>query len=158
MLSNDQHGFLSKKSTLTNLLEALNDWTSNIEKKLTTFVLSLDFAKAFDSMSRPKLIYKLEHLGIYGNVLSCIKSFLDDQMQRVKIGHYFSTYQPIISGVSQGSVLGPLLFVIFINDITDVNSNGNTNKLFADDLKSYVSGSDHDCKDIFSSSISELFD
>ena len=158
LISKEQHGFLNKKSTCTNLLEALNDWTSNIENNLFTFVLSLDFAKAFDSMSRPKLLYKLEKLGIHGKVLMCLKSFLDNRRQRVKIGKCFSDYKPIISGVPQGSVLGPLLFVIFINDITDVSSSDNTIKLFADDLKSYVAGRDLKCRDIFISTICKLLD
>jgi hypothetical protein len=138
ILNASQHGFLSKHSTCTNLIEALNDWSLNLDNKAGTLIAYVDFSKAFDSVPTPKLIYCLEDMGIGGNLLSCIKSFLTGRKQRVKIGSCFSKLQPVISGVPQGSVLGPVLFLMYIHSITDSLPDKVRSKIFADDVKSYV--------------------
>ena len=137
LLSREQHGFLSKHSTTTNLLESLNDWTASLDKHLVTKILYMDFEKAFNCVSVPKLLCKLERFGINGNLLLCIKSFLTGRSQCVSIDNYKSSYLPIVSGVPQGSVLGPLLFLLYINDLPNIFCEGIVAKLFADDLKSY---------------------
>jgi len=107
LISQHQHGFRSKHSTCLNLLESLNDWTQNLDSKLDTFVAHVDFARAFDSVSIPKLIHKLKWAGIEGQLLACISSLLSGRTQRVKIGSSFSAFETVGSGVPQGSVLGP---------------------------------------------------
>ena len=97
-------------------------------------------------------------MGISGNVLNGIKSFLNDKLRRVKLGQTFSSFAEINSGVPQESVLGPLLFVLFINDIVCANSQGNTLKLFADDVNSYVTGIGNECKARFYSSVTEILE
>ena len=87
--SNTQHGFVASRSTCTNLLETLNDITCNLDNRLDTFIAYIDFAKAFDSVSVPKLFYKLSSLGIGGKLLCCIRSFLTGRQQRVKVGNAF---------------------------------------------------------------------
>jgi len=136
-LSRAQHGFLARHSTTSNLLECINDWTARLEKGLNTDVIYVDIARAFDSVSVPKLLYKLSSLGIRDPLLSCIKSFLENRLQRVIVGRSVSTYAPVISGVPQGSVLGPILFILYVNDLPEMCENGDTTKLFADDLKRY---------------------
>jgi ribonucleases P/MRP protein subunit RPP40 len=100
-------------------------------------IIYFDFEKAFDSVSVPKLLYKLRHFGIRGRLFSCIESFLTNRSQRVRVGNCLSNSLSVISGVPQGSVLGPFLFLLFINDLPDIIDDGFHAKLFADDLKSY---------------------
>ena len=137
LINKQQHGFLKHHSTCTNLIESLNDWTLSISDHDAIVVGYVDFARAFDFVSHPKLIIKLQSYGINGNLLFWIQAFLSNQTQAVRVGSSLSSSRHVISGIAQGSVLGPLLFNLFINDVTDQFTNV-TAKLFADDVKIYT--------------------
>ena len=101
---------------------------------MVTVIVYLDLIKAFDTVSHRLLISKVQSYGIQGLLLKWLDSFLSDRMQMVKTGFHTSNAVPITSGVIQGSVLGPLLFLLYFNDICDVIKHGKP-FLFADDIK-----------------------
>ena len=106
-------------------------------------VIYTDYSKAFDSVSHSKLLHKLDGLGIGQTVLGWLKDFLSGRQQRVRVGESFSHWVEVKSGVPQGSVLGPALFLAFINDLPENITGGNI-KLFADDAKLYRSTNSED--------------
>ena len=134
-LSNSQHGFHPGHSCQTQLLEAAHQWAENIDHKSSTHVIFLDFSRAFDSVPHQRLLLKLDNIGVRGSLLSWIDSFLKNRQQRVVINNTLSSWKKVTSGVPQGSILGPLLFLVYVNDI----GNGliSTTKLFADDCALY---------------------
>ena len=136
VLVDAQHGFVPGRDCLTQLLLCLEHWTTMIENGSAFDVIYTDFAKAFDSVAHERLLMKLEAIGIKGNVLNWIRSFLTGRTQSVRVDDATSEWRNVISGIPQGSVLGPLLFVVFINDMPD-EVKQNFCKLFADDCKLY---------------------
>ena len=138
LLSSEQYGFLTKRSTTLNLLDALNDWTIAVDNKFSVTIAYIDYAKAFDTVSPTKLCRKLEAFGISGDLLAWITDLLTGRCQQVKVGSAVSETRTLTSGVIQGSCLGPLLFVLYINDVVEVFSNGIKCKLYADDVKLYT--------------------
>jgi len=133
LFSNSQHGFREGRSCLTNLLETLEHWTKIIDEGDCIDIAYLDFRKAFDLVSHKHLLHKMSKYGISGQVLEWVRAFLKDRTQRVVIRGSASEACNVTSGVPQGSVLGPVLFLIFINDLPlEVLS---PLSLFADDSK-----------------------
>ena len=123
----------------TNLLECLNDWTLSFSDKKSISIAYIDFKSAFDCISHSKLLLKLTSYGIKGNLYLWIQAFLNNRSQYVKINSSYSLPCSVSSGVIQGSVIGSLLFNIFINDLTDNFHSNTIVKLFADDIKLYTS-------------------
>ena len=138
LITRHQHGFLARHSTTTNLLECINDWTISIANHKSIIIAYVDFKAAFDCISHHKLLLKLSSYGIRDNLLLWIKSFLTNRSQVVRINSTYSSACSVTSGVIQGSVIGSLLFNLFVNDITDHFNPNTTVKLFADDIKLYT--------------------
>ena len=129
-----QHGFRARSSVETAGLVHLNRITSALDKKLFVDVLYLDFAKAFDTVPHSLLKEKLWIYGIRGLLHAWISDYLSNRSQIVIVNGTYSRPTPITSGVVQGSVLGPLLFSLFINDVDECVSSSSIIK-YADDIK-----------------------
>jgi ribonuclease P/MRP protein subunit RPP40 len=128
------------RSTTTNLLKTLNDWTIALQDKKSVIAAYIDFSKAFDMVSHPKLLSKLKSYGINGNLLAWIQAFLSGRTQQTRVGHHLSPTSQILSGVVQVSVIGPLLFLLFINNLNEqLCEPGCKCKLYADHVKLYAS-------------------
>jgi len=138
LISPHQHGFLAKHSTCTQLLETVNDWSLALRNRHVIDVVYFDFCKAFDSVSHTKLAQKLVAYGFSGKLLAFIVDFLCERSQQVVLPNGSSSSVPVLSGVPQGSVLGPVLFLLYVNDVADLFNSRVTIKLFADDIKIYM--------------------
>ena len=135
LLSPQQYGFCEGRSTVTQLLATINDWMMSLDSRVPVDAVYLDFSKAFDSVPHRRLLHKLHEYGIRGKLLKWIEDFLSDRTQFVSIDNEKSSTIDVTSGVPQGSVLGPTLFIYYINDLPDMTDC--KVKIFADDSKIY---------------------
>jgi len=134
------HGFVSGRLCLTNLLESFENWSELLDEGHGIDVIYLDYRKAFDTVPHKRLLTKVQQGGIGGRVLNRIKAFLSDREMSVVVNKHFFAWAPVVSGVPQASVLGPLLFLMYVNDVPDwIVQNM---RMFVDDKKlwSKISG------------------
>ncbi len=141
ILSQNQFGFREKYSTNMALLDIIDNITQTLDSKAYSLGIFLDLSKAFDTIDHTILLSKLENYGVRGLALNWFKSYLSNRQQSVEINTNISLMQPITCGVPQGSILGPLLFIIYINDITKVSTQMKS-ILFADDTNLLLNDSD----------------
>ena len=140
LISRQQHGFTKGRSCVTQLLDVTDAWTEILDEGGSIDIIYMDFMKAFDSVPHQRLLAKLSAHGIQGKVLEWIQAFLSERGQRVVVNGTSSQPAPVTSGIPQGSVVGPMLFVMYINDLPDVCTSNV--KLFADDTKLFTRSDD----------------
>lgn len=131
-----QHGFQKGKSCVTQLLEVFHEIGCALDRGFESDIIYLDFAKAFDSVCPAKLVSKLKAFGIGDPLLKWFQSYLTERKQRVVVNGTYSAWTDVGSGVPQGSLLGPILFLLFVNDMPRVVENASL-AMFADDSKCY---------------------
>ena len=134
LLSNNQHAFRRGRSCLSQLLQHIEYVLEILEKKCNIDVIYLDFSKAFDKVDHKILMKKVKQFGIEGKIYTWLENFLTNRYQQVIVDGILSSKERVISGVPQGTVLGPLLFLIYINDLEPELKNSIL-RIFADDSK-----------------------
>ena len=133
LFHNTQHGFLQGRSTVTQLLAFYHEIGQFLGKSLQSDIVYLDLAKAFDSVSHQRLLLKLSRYGVSGKLLQWFESYLGGRGQQCLVHGFTSSRSPVPSGVPQGSILGPLLFLVYVNNLPPMIQNRIA--LFADDSK-----------------------
>ncbi|CAB3246778.1 unnamed protein product [Arctia plantaginis] len=144
IIVDNQYGFRQNKKTEDAVLELTSSVAKNINNKLKTIGIFLDLSKAFDTVSIPLLLMKLELIGIRGLPLNIFKSYLTNRTQSVTIGGYTSGLEHLNCGVPQGSVLGPTLFLIYINDLCKLSPSNAKIITYADDTVLLIHGKSWD--------------
>ena len=155
LITDAQYGFRRGSSTLDQLLDLYDNIMKNMDEKMVTKLLFLDVSKAFDKVWHKGLIYKLKRLGIEGDLLEFFKDYLEDRQQRVALKGALSSWITIKAGVPQGSIMGPILFLIYTNDLpSEIQS---IIKMFADDTILGATGKTSDeCSNILQPNIDQL--
>ncbi len=152
LIPDEQFGFMPKRSVVWQLLAVLDDWDQALDRGDRVHACFLDVSKAFDRVDHGLLLLKLSSIGLKGTELAWFESYLRDRSICTEVDGSFSDFQPISSGVPQGSVLGPLLFIIYFNDLPSAASSSCSCALFADDTLLY----DPRCKATASPSCCQL--
>ena len=136
LLSDNQFGFRRQRSTTHAISQVLNQIYTNINRSALTVACYIDFSKAFNSVQHNTLLYKLAHLNLSSNVVCWIASYLENRVQRTLVNNTYSTFLPVTQGVPQGSVLGPLFYIIYADDIAKKIHNS-CFTFYADDMVLY---------------------
>ena len=136
-ISDYQWGFMHHRSSVSALIAVIHDWLNALDSGLEVCVVFFDVKKAFDSVPHAPLLEKLAEIGLNPYIIRWIKSYLTDRQQFVVVDGSSSESLQVLSGVPQGSVLGPLLFVVYINGVVQQISNQSKINLFADDIALY---------------------
>ena len=137
LFSSKQFGFITGRSTVLQLLTLVDDWAKCLETGSQIDIVYTDFEKAFDKVPHQRLLSKLTSYGIHNSIVKWIESFLCFRKLQVRVNGKLSDWMDVYSGIPQGSVLGPLLFVIYINDLPEMCDKDGNLFLFADDAKIY---------------------
>lgn len=141
LLSHNQYGFRGRRSTSDAIDTVVTHLVNNLDRKQKSIAVFLDLAKAFDTVSVPLLLRKLESVGVRGVPLDLFKDYLHDRYQTVRLGNSYSSKQSVNYGVPQGSVLGPTLFLVYLNDLCNTKLPNAKITSFADDTAIIFSGS-----------------